>query len=66
LLPADPQAPWPENVDYVGEPGTELDENWDKLIGRRYFSVSEREAIYAWGEDRHQYVDERIGGYTAG
>ncbi|EWG41480.1 hypothetical protein FVEG_03591 [Fusarium verticillioides 7600] len=59
-------APWPENVRYVGEPSHEIDENWQRLIGKRYFSISEEEARRAWGNKRHEFVDQNMGGYTAG
>lgn len=29
-------------------------------------SVSEKEAERAWGEKRFEYVDQELGGYTAG
>lgn len=64
--PINQSLPWPENVQYFGEPSPEVDANWDKLIGGRYFSLSEEEAIEAWGEKYHEYVDELLGGYTAG
>jgi hypothetical protein len=66
LSQLDTSVPWPENRRYIGEPGKEVDANWDDLIGDRYFSISEQEAIYAWGDMRREYVDERQGGYTAG
>jgi hypothetical protein len=62
----DTSVPWPENRRYIGEPGEEVDVNWDDLIGDRYFSISEQEAIYAWGNERREFVDEMQGGYTAG
>ncbi|KAF3762725.1 hypothetical protein M406DRAFT_333095 [Cryphonectria parasitica EP155] len=62
----DKHAHWPENKLFVGEPSHEIDDNWLDLIGDRYFSISEEEAIEAWGERRHEYVDEDHGGYTAG
>ncbi|KAF4336145.1 Tat pathway signal sequence [Fusarium beomiforme] len=62
----DEAAPWPENVRYVGEPSHELDENWQRLIGKRYFSISDEEAEKIWGDRRHEYVDQNMGGYTAG
>ncbi|SCV37166.1 uncharacterized protein FFFS_05530 [Fusarium fujikuroi] len=63
---ADETAPWPENVRYVGEPSHEIDENWQRLIGKRYFSISEEEAKRAWGDRRQEFVDQNMGGYTAG
>jgi len=66
LDPPDESRPWPENVKYFGEPSPEIDQNWERLYEKRYFSLSEEEAIRAWGERRHEYVDERMGGYTAG
>lgn len=66
LFPVNTSAPWPENRRYIGQPDQEVDANWDELIGDRYFSISEEEASYAWGDDRGKYVDERQGGYTAG
>lgn len=63
---ADESAPWPENIRYVGEPSPEIDENWQRLIGKRYFSISEEEAKRAWGDRRHEFVDQNMGGYTAG
>jgi hypothetical protein len=62
----DESAPWPENVRYFGEPSPEIDENWEKLIQWRYFSISEEEAKSVWSEKYHEYVDELEGGYTAG
>jgi hypothetical protein len=49
-----------------GSPSPEIDANWGRLIGDRYFSISEDEAKRAWGDKRHEYVDEWAGGYTAG
>ncbi|KAK3390698.1 hypothetical protein B0H63DRAFT_519909 [Podospora didyma] len=66
LDPVDKTAPWPENIKLFGPPSPEIDANWGKLIGGRYFSISEEEAIRAWGDDRFQYVDELQGGYSAG
>lgn len=62
----DRQAKWPENHKFTGEPSAEIDDNWLNLIDDRYFSISEEEAIEAWGDRRHEYVDEDHGGYTAG
>lgn len=62
----DPNAPWPENMRLFGKPSPEVDANWERLIGNRYFSISEEEAVRAWGDRRHEYVDERLGGYSAG
>jgi hypothetical protein len=62
----DKTARWPENMILFGPPSREIDNNWAKLIGKRYFSISEDEAERAWGDKRHDYVDERQGGYTAG
>ncbi|KAF5627486.1 hypothetical protein F52700_8412 [Fusarium sp. NRRL 52700] len=59
-------ATWPENAQYVGEPSHEIDENWQRLIGKRYFSISEDEAKRAWGDRRREFVDQNMGGYTAG
>lgn len=64
--PFDNSTRWPENVQYFGTPSPEIDENWNKLIGKRYFSVSEEEAKMVWGDKYHEYVDELQGGYTAG
>lgn len=64
--PPDMLASWPENLQYVGEPNPQVDANWQELIGQRYFSISEEEAKSAWGERRHDYVDQNAGGYTAG
>ncbi|KUI60971.1 hypothetical protein VP1G_08142 [Cytospora mali] len=64
--PIDPTAGWPENLKFTGEPSEEIDENWNHLLEDRYFSVSDSEAEVAWGDRRHQYVDEVYGGYTAG
>lgn len=66
LDPVNKTASWPENMDLFGPPNPEIDTNWDQLIGNRYFSISEEEAERAWGDKRHEYVDERKGGYTAG
>jgi hypothetical protein len=49
-----------------GSLSSEIDDNWERLIGGRYFSISEEEATREWGENRHEYVDERKGGYSAG
>lgn len=62
----DKHAHWPENHQFTGEPSNEIDDNWLDLIEDRYFSISEEEAIQAWGDRRHEYVDEDHGGYTAG
>lgn len=66
LDPFDPALPWPDNVQYVGDPSPEIDANWEKLIQGRYFSISAEEARGIWGESYHEYVDETYGGYTAG
>ncbi len=55
-----------KNMVLFGPPSREIDKNWERLIGQRYFSVSEEEAIRAWGEKRKNYIDQRAGGYTAG
>jgi hypothetical protein len=60
--PIDETAPWL----YFGEPTPDLDANWHRLIGERYFTVSEEVAIRAWGDSRHEFVDQNLGGYTAG
>lgn len=57
---ADESAPWPENIRYVGEPSPEIDENWQRLIGKRYFSISEEEAKRAWGDRRQDFVDQNM------
>lgn len=62
----DKHAKWPENHKFVGEPTAEIDNNWMSLVEDRYFSISEEEAKEAWGERRHEYVDEDHGGYSAG
>lgn len=62
----DPEARWPENLRFTGDLSDEVDENWNQIVEDRYFSVSEAEAIEAWGDRRHEYVDEELGGYTAG
>lgn len=62
----DPTARWPENLRFTGTLSDEIDENWNDIVEDRYFSVSEDEAIAAWGDRRHEYVDEELGGYTAG
>lgn len=62
----DPDARWPENLRFTGDLSDEIDENWNEIVEDRYFSVSEAEAIEAWGDHRHEYVDEEYGGYTAG
>jgi hypothetical protein len=64
--PWDPNTPWPENVPYFGQPSPEIDENWKKLIGHRYFSISEEEAKSIWPGTYHEYVDQYEGGWTAG
>ncbi|KAF3768640.1 hypothetical protein M406DRAFT_327065 [Cryphonectria parasitica EP155] len=64
--PVDPNAPWPDNMQLFGDPTPEVDENWEQYIGKRYFSISEEEAIRAWGDKRHEYVDQKRGGYSAG
>jgi len=66
LDPVDEKAPWPENMVLFGTPSEDIDDNWERLIGDRYFSVTEEEATRAWGDKRHEYVDEEEGGYTAG
>jgi len=62
---ANKSAPWPENMQLFGTPSQEIDDNWDKLIRKRYFSISEEEAERAWGEKRFEYIDQMHGGYTA-
>ncbi|KAE9376628.1 hypothetical protein N431DRAFT_400882 [Stipitochalara longipes BDJ] len=64
--PWDKNTPWPENVPYFGDPSPEIDENWKKLIGMRYFSISEEEAKSIWPDNYKDYVDQLEGGYTAG
>lgn len=64
--PVDKHADWPENHLFTGEPSQQIDDNWEDLIEDRYFSISEEEAVEAWGERRFDYVDEERGGYTAG
>ena len=64
--PWDESTPWPENVRYFGEPSPEIDENWSKLIGLRYFSISEEEAKSIWPDNYNDYIDQLQGGYTAG
>lgn len=66
MPPVDKTAKWPENHRFVGEPSAEIDDNWMGLLEDRYFSISEEEAAEAWGDRRHDYVDEEHGGYTAG
>jgi len=53
-------------LELFGEPNPQIDANWEKLIGGRYVSISEEEATRAWGHKRHEYVDQELGGYTAG
>lgn len=64
--PYDKNTPWPENVPYFGQPSPEIDDNWQRLIGSRYFSLSEEEAKRVWPDKYKDYVDELEGGYTAG
>jgi hypothetical protein len=64
--PYDESTPWPENVTYFGEPSPEIDANWEKLIGWRYFSISEDEAKARWPDTYLEYVDQLEGGFTAG
>lgn len=66
MIATDPEARWPENLRFTGDLSDEVDENWNQIVEDRYFSVSENEAIEAWGDRRHEYVDEEYGGYTAG
>lgn len=63
--PVDEKAEWPENLDFTSQ-SKETDKNWRDLLEDRFFSISEEEATEAWGEDRHKYVDQKNGGYTAG
>jgi hypothetical protein len=49
-----------------GRPNPEIDKNWLSLIGNQYFSISEEEATGALGERRYEYVNQALGGYTAG
>jgi hypothetical protein len=44
-----------------GTPSPEVDDNWGKLTGGRYISLSEDEAKNTWGAR-----DENLGGYSAG
>ncbi len=64
--PWDGSIPWPENVRYFGDPSPQIDENWSKLIGLRYFSISEEEAKSVWPDNYSEYIDQLQGGYTAG
>lgn len=66
MPPVDKYARWPENHKFTGQPSAEIDGNWMDLTGDRYFSISEEEAMEAWGDRRHEYIDEDHGGYTAG
>ena len=66
LNPIDDAVPWPENMVLFGPPSREIDANWKRLIGKRYFSISEEEAIRAWGDKRREYIDQWQGGYSAG
>ena len=66
LDPVDESAPWPENMQLFGSPSVEIDHNWERLLGGRYVSVSGGEATRAWGEKRFEYVDQELGGFTAG
>lgn len=63
--PVDETAEWPENLDFTSQ-SKETDQNWRDLLDDRFFSLSEEEAIEAWGEKRHMYIDQINGGYTAG
>lgn len=63
--PVDEKAEWPENLDFTSQT-KETDQNWRDLLEDRFFSISEEEATEAWGEDRHKYIDQKNGGYTAG
>ncbi|PMD45015.1 hypothetical protein L207DRAFT_577961 [Hyaloscypha variabilis F] len=64
--PIDTSAPWPYNMQLFGTPSPEVDDNWGKLTGGRYISLSEDEAKNTWGARYHEYVDENLGGYSAG
>ncbi|KAH8678365.1 hypothetical protein BX600DRAFT_431648 [Xylariales sp. PMI_506] len=65
MPPVDYTSPWPENVNYVGEPSPEIDANWEQLIKGRYFLLTEQEAERAWGDKRHDYIHQELGGYVA-
>jgi hypothetical protein len=58
--------PWPDNRLYAGTPSREIDDNWQELIGSRYFSIREAEAVRAWGERAAEYRNHVHGGWTAG
>ncbi|KUL81715.1 hypothetical protein ZTR_09659 [Talaromyces verruculosus] len=51
---------------YVGEPGPEIDEAWNAIIGgeSHYFSISEAEAKQLWGPSYEKYRDRGHGGWT--
>lgn len=52
---------------YVGtSPTPAMDEAWERLIGYRYWSISEQEAKRLWGVSYVHYRDYRQGGYTGG
>jgi hypothetical protein len=66
-LPLNTSAPWPENRQYFGEPTRAIDENWDELIGGRYFEITEEEARRTLGKDKYtEYWDGTRQRYEAG
>ncbi|KIW98973.1 uncharacterized protein Z519_00636 [Cladophialophora bantiana CBS 173.52] len=50
-------APEPDQIQYVGSPSPEIDQNWADLINDRYFYLSELEALSVWGPDFDGYYD---------
>lgn len=59
--------PHPDPVRYVGKPTPEVDEAWERLVGGRYFLISEDEARATWGDDEYRdYWSWDRGGYVAG
>lgn len=57
----DRKTPWPENVTYFGEPSSEIDEAWAKLLNPIVMSLSKTEAKASWGERYLEYKSEEYG-----
>ncbi|OCL04907.1 hypothetical protein AOQ84DRAFT_107626 [Glonium stellatum] len=59
----------PDPTRYVGQPSEIIDMNWERLIGARYFLLTESEARQSLGvgdeEDISQYWSPSLGGYVA-
>ncbi|KAJ7830338.1 hypothetical protein B0H14DRAFT_2807725 [Mycena olivaceomarginata] len=55
----------PGEVRYVGPPSDDIDEAWNQLTTRRFFLLSDEEALAQWGEGYKRYWNANWGGYAA-